>query len=177
MPDPVGGAKAVSSRWLRASLAIQFVLAVYFEAMLWFPLGRWNDQPGERLIQATRDGQALAAIGLSIAVALPLLLFALALARQWSWLIWIGLVGYGTWSVLEIQSWWIPWIFGADARALHNQKFLERTLKLFPVSATHPAPDAMHFVLDVILFAVVVTIAIGLARSRRSSGLGGLRSG
>ncbi len=163
-----GWRSVASARWLRASLALQFVLAVYFEAVLWFPLGRWNDQPGVRLIQAARDGQAMAAMGLSIAVALPLLLFALAFARQWSWLMWIGLVGYGTWSAMEIQSWWIPWIFGADARALHNQKFLERTFKLFPVSPTHPAPDAMHFVLNVILFAVVVATAIGLVRRRGS---------
>lgn len=155
-----------SARWLGISLALQCVLAAYFETILWFPLGRWNDQPGVRLIQAARDGQAVAAMGVTLAVALPLLLFAVAFARHWSWLMWIGLVGYGTWSVLEIRSWWIPWIFGADARALHNQEFLGRTLKLFPVSSTHPAPDAMHFVLNVILFAVVVTTAIGLAHAR-----------
>jgi len=156
-------------RWLRASLILQILLAAYFEAILWFPLGRWNDQPGKRLIQAVSEGQATAAIMWSIVFMLPLILYAVALSRRWAWLMWLGVCGYGTWCALELQSWWAPWIFGADARALHNERFLQRTYKIFPVSAKHPAPDAMHFVLDVILFAVVVTLAIGLAPRRRST--------
>ena len=156
-----------SSRWLTSSLVLQATLAAYFQAMLWFPLGRWNDQPGTRLIQAAREGHALAAAVFGLVMLLPVVAFALALARRWTWLMWVGLCGYGAWSVLQIQSWWIPWIFGADARARHNQEFLERTTKIFPASASHPAPDAMHFVLDVLLFAVVVTLAIGLVRRKR----------
>jgi hypothetical protein len=73
---------------------------------------------------------------------------------------------------MQIQSWWIPWIFGADERALSNQKALQKTYKLFPSSIEHPAPDAMHFVLDLLLFLVVVTIAIGLLAIRRRPGVG-----
>jgi hypothetical protein len=80
---------------------------------------------------------------------------------------WVGLVGYGIWAMLEIQSWWIPWILGADQRALNNQKFLQRTYKIFPSSMGHPAPDGMHFVLNLLLFSVVVTIAVGLFQIRR----------
>jgi hypothetical protein len=49
---------------------------------------------------------------------------------------------------------------------MNNQKFLQRTYKIFPSSAGHPAPDAMHFVLDLLLFLVVVTIALGLLETR-----------
>lgn len=69
----------------------------------------------------------------------------------------------------QIQSWWLPWIFGADQRALTNQRFLERTFKIFPSSLDHPAPDGMHFVLDVLLFFAVLTLAVGLLTAARSS--------
>jgi len=100
---------------------------------------------------------------------LPVMLFGFALWRRWFWLMWLGLIGYGTWAALQLQSWWIPWIFGADERALKNAKFLERTYKLFSSSPTHPAPDAMHFVLDLLLFVSVATIAIGLLSIKKST--------
>ena len=161
-----------SMKWLRASFVTQIILAAYFQAVVWFPLGSWNDQPGKRLIALLSDGQAVAAMGFALTMLLPLLLYALALWRHWVWLMWIGLIGYGAWAVLQIQSWWIPWILGADQRALNNQKFLQRTYKIFPSSAGHPAPDAMHFVLDLLLFLVVVTIVLGLLVTRRGSAVG-----
>ena len=156
-------------KWLRVSVVIQVILAVYFQTILWFPLGSWNDQPGKRLIALVRAGQGSAELGFVLAMLLPVLLFALAFWKRWIWLIWVGLIGYGIWAVLEIQSWWIPWIFGADQRALNNQKFLQRTYKIFPSSIGHPAPDGMHFVLNLLLFFVVVTIALGLLETTRRS--------
>jgi hypothetical protein len=154
-------------KWIRVSLVLQIMLAAYFQAILWFPLGSWNDQPGKRLITLLGEGQALAVLGFAHAMLLPVLLFALGIWKRWMGLIWLGLIGYGAWAVLQIQSWWIPWIFGADERALNNQRFLQRTYKIFPSSIGHPAPDAMHFVLDVLLFLTVVTIALGLLKTRR----------
>jgi Na+-transporting methylmalonyl-CoA/oxaloacetate decarboxylase gamma subunit len=156
-----------SLKWFRASLVIQVILAAYFQAILWFPLGSWNDQPGKRLIALLREGHTLAVLGFALAMLLPLLLFALAFWKRWVWLMALGLFGYGVWAALQIQSWWIPWIFGADQRALSNQKFLQRTYKIFPSSLAHPAPDAMHFVLDLLVFLVVVMIALGLLETRR----------
>jgi hypothetical protein len=154
-------------KWLRASLVLQIILAAYFQVMLWFPLGSWNDQPGKRLITLLREGQAVAVVGFALAMLLPVWLFALGMWKRWIGLIWLGLVGYGAWAALQIQSWWIPWIFGADERALNNQRVLQRTYKIFPSSIGHPAPDAMHFVLDVLLFSAVVTVALGLLKTGR----------
>lgn len=84
-------------KWLRASLVTQIILAAYFQVVLWFPLGSWNDQPGKRLITHLSEGQAVAALGFALAMLLPVLLFALALWRHWVWLMWIGLIGYGVW--------------------------------------------------------------------------------
>jgi len=155
--------------WLKASLAAQVVLAFYFQVILWFPLGSWNDQPGKRLIELATNGEAAVAFGFASLFLLPVMLFALALWKRWFWLMWLGLIGYGVWAITQVQSWWIPWIFGADERALNNQRFLEKTLKIFPSSRNHPPPDAMHFVLDLLLFPVVVTIAIGLLRAKHGS--------
>lgn len=149
-----------SMKWLRLSLVIQIILAGYFQLVLWLPLGAWNDQPGKRLITLLSEGQALAVLGFAFAMLLPVLLFALALWKRWFWLMWVGLMGYGVWAALQIQSWWIPWIFGADQRALDNQKFLQKTYKIFPSSIGHPAPDAMHFVLDLLIFLAVVTLSL-----------------
>jgi hypothetical protein len=156
-------------KWLRASLVLQIILTAYFEVVLWFPLGSWNAQPGKRLVVLLTEGQALAVLSFALAMLLPVALFALAAWKRWMWLMSVGFVGYGVWTVLQIRSWWIPWIFGADQRAMNNQKFLGRTLKLFPSSVGHPAPDAMHFVLDLLLFAVVLTIALGLLEMRRDN--------
>ena len=166
------GVPVSSMKWLKASLLVQILLAAYFQVILWFPLGSWNDQPGKRLIALLNEGQALGVMGFALAMLLPVLFFALAIWKRWVWLIWVGLIGNGFWAVMQIQSWWIPWIFGADERALSNQKALQKTYKLFPSSIGHPAPDAMHFVLDLLLFLVVVTIAIGLLEIRRRPALG-----
>lgn len=169
-PASTGVLVSCSMRWLKASLVIQIILAVYFQVVVWFPLGSWNDQPGKRLIALLREGQASSAeLGFVLAMLLPVLLFVVAIWKHWVWLMWVGLIGYGIWAVLEIQSWWIPWIFGADQRALNNQEFLQRTYKIFPSSVGHPAPDGMHFVLNLLLFFVVVTIAFGLLETRRRS--------
>jgi hypothetical protein len=149
-------------RWLKATLSLQIVLAVYFESILWFRIGAWNDQPGKRLIELVQQGQTAPALGFAGLVLIPLLLFILAFWNRWLWLMWAGLVGYAAWAALQIQSWWIPWIFGADQRAVNNTKALAKTYKIFRSSLGHPAPDGMHFVLDLILFAVLGTLAIGL---------------
>lgn len=152
--------------WLRTSLITQVVLAIYFQLVLWVPLGSWNAQPGKRLIQLVEEGEGLAAFGFSLTMLLPVLLFGLAFWRRWAWLMWVGLLGYGFWAIMQIQSWWVPWIVGADQRALHNQEFLQKTYKLLPSTPNHPAPDAMHFVLDALLFFAVGTLVIGLVRTR-----------
>ena len=150
-------------------MAIQIILVAYFQVVLWFPLGSWNDQPGKRLIALLSEGHAFAVLGFALAMLLPVLLFALSFWKRQVWLMCVGLIGYGVWAALQIQSWWIPWLFGADQRALSNQKFLQRTYKIFPSSIRHPAPDAMHFVLDLLLFSAVVTLALGILEARRRS--------
>lgn len=95
-------------KWLRSSLIFQIALAIYFQAVIWFPLGAWNDQPGDRLIALAREGELAAALGFALPMLLPVLLFAVALGRRWVWAMWFALIGYSVWGALQIQSWWIP---------------------------------------------------------------------
>jgi hypothetical protein len=151
-------------RWLRRSLILQIALALYFQLVLWIPLGGWNNQPGERFIAILANGKA--SVGdfcLVIAFLLPVLVFALAYSRRMVWLLGVGLIGYGAWAITQIQSWWIPYMFGADQRALFNQQALSRTTRLLPSFPDHPAPDGLHLVLDLPLFAVVGSLSLGLA--------------
>jgi hypothetical protein len=164
----VGATTVIYSRtmeWLRASLVIQFLLAVYFQAILWFRLGAWNDQPGKRLLETAEDGHAGIAIAFALLFFLPFLLFAVAFWKHLLWLMWVGVVGYSIWAIMQIQSWWIPWIVGPNSRAQANQEALRRTYKFFPESLQHPAPDAMHFTLDMLLFAALITLFVGLLRT------------
>jgi hypothetical protein len=78
---------------------IQIILAAYFQLVLWFPLGSWNDQPGKRLVTLVAEGEALAVLGFALAMLLPVLLFALGLWKRWLGLIWLGLIGYGAWAL------------------------------------------------------------------------------
>jgi|SRR5882757_2448166 len=158
--------------YMKAGLAVQFILAFYFQAILWFSLGAWNDQPGERLFAVVKSGEApFAAFAFAFVMFLPTLLFALAYWKRWFWLIWLGLCGNLVWLFMQVQSWWIPYIFGADARALRNQTFLARTYKILPSFPNHPAPDAMHMVLDMLLLSVVTLIFVGLLKTRRKAAL------
>ena len=94
-PASTGMLVSCLMKWLRISLVIQIILATYFQVVLWFPLGSWNDQPGKRLLTFLREGQALTVLGFALAMLLPVLLFALAIWKRWVWLMWVGLIGYG----------------------------------------------------------------------------------
>lgn len=108
----------VGSTWLAASAIAQIVLALYFQAVNWLPMGSWNYQPGsEPLAQQFANGSiAIADVGYVALFVLPVTLFLIAMSRNWAWLMWIGLVGYTVWLVLQIMSWWIPYALGASDR-------------------------------------------------------------
>jgi hypothetical protein len=126
-----------SMKWLRISLVIQIILATYFQAVLWFPLGSWNDQPGKRLITLLGEGHALAVLSFALAMLLPVLLFALSLWKRWVSLMWVGLMGYGVWAALQIQSWWIPWIFGIRSFSKERTRYFHlRMDTLHPTRCT-----------------------------------------
>jgi hypothetical protein len=156
-------------KYLRISLATQFLLAVYFQIINWFPLGLWNYQPGFVPLINSRMIE-WGDVGVDCLFLLPFLLFSLAYWRNWKWLMWVGVAGYGGWLFLQIQTWWIPYIFGASDRweATYRRVFA-RTTQILPSYGSHLAPDGMHLVIQILLVVILVTLIAGLFHTRRST--------
>jgi hypothetical protein len=150
---------------LRVSATCQLLLALYFEAIQWFRFGAWNNQPKfEPLWNQARAGSLSAADFLIVlAFLLPCALFILAWRRGWSWLMWCCVAGYGGWLFLQIRTWWFSYLFGASDnwKAVYQRTF-SQTTKILPSFGDHLAPDGMHFVLQLLLLAVVIFAVRGL---------------
>jgi hypothetical protein len=100
---------------------------------------------------------------LAAAIAVPQLLLLFATIRRLRPLLWLGLVGDGIWLALHLRSLWLPYVRGASPEyAQMYARVFGRTTKWLPNSGTHLAPDAMHIVIDVLLVAVIVTVALYL---------------
>jgi hypothetical protein len=156
-------------KWSRVALAAQVGLAVYFQAIEWFPLGRWNYQPGFEALatQAVRGHLELADVAVVSAFALPLAIFYLAYRKKAGWLQWIGLAGYTVWLALEIKTWWVAYIFGASDRwASTYHRVFDQSTKILPSFGRHLAPDGLHFVLQLLLLAVVGSLLLALLPRR-----------
>lgn len=76
---------------------------------------------------------------------------------------WTGLAFHSVWLSLQILGWWVPYLFGATPQHMdmYNRVFA-RTYKVLPSFPNHPAPDAMHFVMQILLLVVVVSSAAAL---------------
>lgn len=131
----------------------------------WIPLGKWNFQPGFEplMIQAFQGRvgiQDVAVVGL---FALPVLVFWFARWKELTWLMWLGLLGYSGWLALEIQTWWIAYIFGAsDTWMGVYQRVFSQSVQILPSFGRHLAPDGLHLVLQILLVVVVFSALLGL---------------
>jgi len=155
--------------WLRRSLTAQIILAAYFQAFEWFPLGSLNDQTGTHnrpLVEQLKVGTATVGdVAFAIAFILPAALFLIGYIKKIRLLLWICLISYLAWFVLQVQGWWIAYICGASEnwqRVYH--RVFGKTLKLLPSWGNHLAPDAMHLVIQLLLLAVIVPGALGLMK-------------
>ena len=158
--------------WLRISLVAQILLAAYFQLVVRVPLGGWNYQPGSAPLLSQWSDGALSAEELlgSLLFLLPVVLFSIAFWRRYRWLMWVGLVGYSVWLILQIKTWWIAYLFGAsDAWFATYQRVFSASTKVLPSFGRHLAPDGLHFVLQILLTATVVSLFLGLLASLRRS--------
>jgi len=154
-------------RYLRISLVAQFLLVIYFQIINWFPLGLWNYQPG--FVPLVSSGKIeWGDVGLVSAFVLPFLVFSLAYWRRWNWLMWVGAVDYGVWLYLQIQTWWVPYLFGASEhwKEVYNRVFSHST-KILPTFGNHLAPDAMHLTIQLLLIVIVISSIVGLVQLHR----------
>ena len=155
-------------KYLRISFATQFALAIYFQIINWFPLGLWNYQPGfVPLINS--PAIEIGDVGTVCLFLLPFLLFSFAYWRSWKWLMWLGVAGYAGWLYLQIQTWWVPYLFGASDhwQEVYHRVFAYSTKKL-PSFGNHLAPDAMHLTIQLLLLVILTSLIVGLVQIRRS---------
>ena len=154
--------------WLKASLISQALLALYFQAISWLPLGRWNYQPGHtplgvEAIHGRASGQDVL---LAAAFVAPFMVFWLAFSRGWRWIMWVVTLGYGVWLALQIKTWWVAYLFGAsDSWARVYQRVFSESTQLLPSSGRHLPPDGMHLVIQLLLTAAVASAVVGLSKT------------
>lgn len=162
----------------RTALAWQIALAAYMQLISWVPLGRWNYQPccptGLELLRRGTLNAADAAG--TAAFLLPLVVFWVGARRQWRWAMWLSVAALTIWLGLQLWTWWPPYLFGASDRwaRVYARAFAEST-PILPRWGNHLPPDALHFVLQVLLSGCVVsgTMAL-LERCRRDGSFPGL---
>jgi hypothetical protein len=153
------------SAWLHLSLTL------YIWLISWIPLGNWNRQREGTLLQALLGGRGIQAedLGMLVFVTLPGVLFWLAYKRGSFWVALPALTLDAVWLVMQIQSWWLPYIFGTDKRwQLAYAK--GPTTKLLPSFGNHVAPDGMHFMIHVLLVAALFTGVAGLRQIKLAQG-------
>lgn len=159
--------------WWRISLLAQVVLAVYFQLIVWLPLGKWNFQPGFEplLVQAWNGTLAFADVGFALCFALPLLLFIPAYRRRLVWPAAVALAGYGVWLVLQIRTWWVAYLFGAsdDWVRTYDRVFSQST-KVLPSFGRHLPPDGVHFLLQIFILVAVISLSMILLNRMRDRG-------
>lgn len=85
---------------------------------------------------------------------------------------WVGAVGYTAWFYLQLQTWWVPYLFGASEhwQEIYHRVFAHST-KILPSFGNHLAPDAMHLVIQLLLLVIITSLIVGLVQTRRSKRL------
>lgn len=153
--------------WWRISFLAQVILAAYFQLNVWLPLGKWNFQPGFQplLLQAAGGTLAVEDVALALGFALPLFLFIPAYRRRRVWLAAIAFAGYGVWLALQVQTWWVAYIFGAsDAWIRTYDRVFSQSTRILPSFGRHLPPDGMHSVLQVLLLVVVISLSMIMSK-------------
>jgi len=147
----------VALRWFKAALVVQILLLGYWLAMELVNLFPWND-----LAARAADYRLDRSVAVTM---LPLLaltgLFAIGLRP----LAMLSVVGYALFLVMQVWTWWKPFILGADQEwEVRYAALFGRTLKLMPPTDTYLPPDAQHLVLQLLTLATVIVTGMAVAR-------------
>jgi hypothetical protein len=151
----------------RTALAWQIALAGYMQVVSWVPLGRWNYQPCcPTGLELLRRGTLSPTDALGAAAfLLPVALFWLGARHQWRWAMGIAVVATAVWLGLQLWTWWPSYLFGASDHwsQVYARAFAYST-PILPRWGNHLPPDALHFVLQVLLAGTVVSGTLAVLR-------------
>ena len=165
----------VRMKWLRVSVIAQAILALYFQTVQWFPIGKWNYQPASSssspfsnipLIVLFFNGQlTLQAVLLVTGVVFPVILFSLGYIRHLRWLMWLQIPAYSIWIAVEM-SWWVFYAAGrTDPQIETYKRVFAPSTQLLPSFGRHFPPDGAHIVLHILLAIVLLSALMGLLRT------------
>jgi hypothetical protein len=96
----------------------------------------------------------------TLAGVIPFAIYILAFAIGARWLMLIGVVHSYVWLLLQVQQWWVPYLFGPtpihEDFSWYTEHGYSATIKFLPTIADRPVPDAQHIVQQVLSLVVVV---------------------
>jgi hypothetical protein len=154
---------------LRYSAWTHVLLTAYLWVVACIPLGNWNRQRDPQLIPALLSGSGITVSDLlTLAfVTIPAVLFWLTYQQRRFGVGVLALVFDVFWLWMQVQSWWIPYLFGTNTRwQLEYAK--GPTTKVLPSFGRHVAPDGMHFVIGILLVGALITGVIALRELKKA---------
>jgi hypothetical protein len=142
----------------RLAATATLVLGVYLQCVEWIDLFPWND---------VRQGNGQETLNLAIAAAT--LVMVPTIWRGSRSVAAIATLGLTLWAWLQVQTWWMPYWFGATpAWARVYERWFSETITWIPRSADRLAPDANHLVLQALI--LIAWIACLIAAMRANGG-------
>ena len=153
---------------MRLSAWVHSLMAGYLWLISFVALGNWNAQPEPNMASTLLSGSTLRAgdIGFLAFVSLPAVLFWIAYWRRSFVFGVIALFFDAFWLLMQVQSWWMPYITG-NAKAWQIEYARGRTTKVLPSFGMHVAPDGMHLVISLLIVASMVTALFALRGLRK----------
>ncbi len=143
---------------LKYCLITQLILTLYFQLIFWVRLGNLNAQTNftpvyKLLIEKKLSIEDLAFL---ILFMIPVLVFYIGYIKNKYWLMVLSMIFYLAWLILQLTTWWVPYIFGASDEwyEVYNRTFLN-THKILPSWGRHLAPDTMHLIIQVLLLIII----------------------
>jgi hypothetical protein len=156
---------------MRLGAWLHWVLAGYLWLLTWVSLGNWNAQDEPHLMASLMAGNSLEVgdVGFLLFITMPAVLFWIAYRRGSLIYGYLALVFDALWMLMQVQSWWVPYVFGTS-KAWQLAYAKGRTTKVLPSFGAHVAPDGMHLMISILLIASIAVSLRGLSelRARRA---------
>ena len=160
--------RPLDDHYIRLALWSQFLLALYFEVISWIPLGRWNYQPccAAAFDLLSQGKLEVLEVFYLLAFVLPVLSFWYGVRRGNKWLMLAAVISYSAWLMLQINSWWVPYVTGASEswKEVYRREF-SASPQVLPSWGDHLPPDGMHLTLQILLIVVVCSGFVALNRA------------
>jgi hypothetical protein len=139
--------------WVLIAVVAALVLLAYFTLMNHVYLYPFNN--------LAAAGPLLAS---SLVAWFQFIIFVGLLLTRRGWSVFVALVIAGVWLAMQIQQWYLPYVFGSGPTHWFFERGYHATLKVLPPLAASPVtPDLQHNILQLLSFVVLVTAVFAFA--------------